>query len=269
MRMWRQWLWLLAVLGMVSLVGCDTVDRVIGRGPGPKLAEVKAKLDDKDWRGAQKLLNRLLHGKEIGASVYAAAIEMLLDADRPTEAYDWAVAGLKATPNGSPTEHAQLYRLKGAALLELQDPQGAVAANRAALHLDPTSPLVMNDLAYALVEQSDPMPHLDEANRLARRAVEGAVKAGISDVGYGVMLDTLGWIQFKMGEWTSAAANLGRAADLAPQEPVILYHQARLYESRGRDEEAIILLKRAIRIDPSLDIAARALKELLMTRDAS
>lgn len=117
----------------------------------------------------------------------------------------------------------------------------AEADFRASLALEPDRPQVLNYLGYSLVEKQI---KLDEALEMIERAV-----AARPDSGY--IVDSLGWVLFRMGRFEEAVEHMERAVELMPVDPVVNDHLGDVYWSVGRAREAEFQWKRALSfIDP-------------------
>ncbi|PRX37298.1 Flp pilus assembly protein TadD, contains TPR repeats [Meinhardsimonia xiamenensis] len=134
----------------------------------------------------------------------------------------------------------------------------AEADFRKALELEPDQPQVLNYLGYSYVEMNI---NLDEAMDLIKRAVEAR-----PDSGY--IVDSLGWVQFRLGDYEQAVVNLERAAELMPTDPIINDHLGDAYWAVGREREARVQWKRALSFNPEPDEADRIRRKLEVGLDA-
>jgi tetratricopeptide (TPR) repeat protein len=100
-----------------------------------------------------------------------------------------------------------------------------------ALELYPDQPLVLNYLAYNWVDQG---VHLDEALRMLRRAAEQRPDDGS-------ILDSLGWANYRLGNFQEAARYLEQAIKLQPDDPDVAKHLGDAYVKLGRADDAKIL----------------------------
>lgn len=117
----------------------------------------------------------------------------------------------------------------------------AEADFRRALELRPNQPLVLNYLGYSLVEKKI---KLDEALDMIERAA-----AERPDSGY--IIDSLGWILYRLGRYEEAVGHMERAAELMPVDPVVNDHLGDVFWAVGRETEAQFQWKRALSfIDP-------------------
>ena len=112
---------------------------------------------------------------------------------------------------------------------------------RRALELNPDQPQVLNYLGYSLVERQE---KLDEALGMIERAV-----AARPDSGY--IVDSLGWVLFRLGRYDEAVEHMERAVELMPVDPVVNDHLGDVYWAVGRGREAEFQWKRALSfVDP-------------------
>lgn len=114
----------------------------------------------------------------------------------------------------------------------------AALRDYAALHARvPDDATIANDLAWLLVENRSDPASLAQAQALAER---------FSDIDDFRGLDTLGWIEFKRGEFTIAVATLQRAARLAPDSALTQMHLGLALHASGDVARALPLLRKAL-----------------------
>ncbi|WP_343222762.1 tetratricopeptide repeat protein [Mameliella sediminis] len=126
--------------------------------------------------------------------------------------------------------------------------QEAEADFRKALDLNPEQPQVLNYLGYSLVEKQI---KLDEALDMIERAVKARPNAGY-------IVDSLGWVLFRLGRYEEAVPHMERAAELMPIDPVVNDHLGDVYWAVGREREAEFMWKRALSFVDWEDAAAEA-----------
>ncbi len=112
----------------------------------------------------------------------------------------------------------------------------AEADFRAALDLNPEQPQVLNYLGYSLVEKQI---KLDEALDMIERAA-----AARPDSGY--IIDSLGWVLYRLGRYKEAVGHMERAAELMPVDPIVNDHLGDVYWAVGRKTEARFQWRRAL-----------------------
>ncbi|MQY42362.1 tetratricopeptide repeat protein [Epibacterium sp. SM1969] len=121
------------------------------------------------------------------------------------------------------------------------DWEQAEADFRAALALNPNQPQVLNYLGYSLVEKQT---KLDEALAMIERAVEAQPEAGY-------IVDSLGWVLYRLGRYEEAVGHMETAVELMPVDPVVTDHLGDVYWAVGRFREAEFQWSRALSfIDP-------------------
>ena len=113
-----------------------------------------------------------------------------------------------------------------------------------ALELRPEQPYVLNYLGYSWVEKG---MNIARARKMIERAVEQR-----QDDGY--IVDSLGWVLYRLGDFTGSVKQLERAIRLKPSDPVINDHLGDAYWRVGRKLEAEFQWRRALVLDPSEDL---------------
>lgn len=164
-----------------------------------------------------------------------------------------------------------LHFLRGMMRDRAGDWAGAEADLRTALALVPDEPGVLNYLGYSLLERN-PQPGSQATE--ARSLIEKAAQLRPGDGG---IIDSLGWMQLRLGDVDKAVITLERAVILEPQDPAItghlgdaLWRQGRRIEARFRWRQAMALVgagtqaaaeRRQLqaRLDYGLDAAAAML----------
>ena len=174
-------------------------------------------------------------------SVYTAMGDLHRQQDNfayAVTAYDRA---LELTEEGARTEWF-LHYVRGISHERLDNWPEAEADFRAALAIRPDQPQVLNYLGYSMVEKR---VNLDEALEMIERAV-----AARPDSGY--IVDSLGWVLYRLGRYEEAVGHMERAVELMPVDPVVNDHLGDVYWAVGRYREAEFQWSRALSfIDPT------------------
>lgn len=113
-----------------------------------------------------------------------------------------------------------------------------------ALELQPDQPNVLNYLAYSWIDQG---LHLDRAVTM----IENAAQQRPED---GAIIDSLGWVQYRTGDFGKAVETLENAVRLMPQDAVINDHLGDAYWQVGRRLEAQFQWQRALSFDPEPEV---------------
>ncbi|WP_372602604.1 tetratricopeptide repeat protein [Actibacterium sp.] len=129
-----------------------------------------------------------------------------------------------------------VYYARGIANERLGNWPEAEADFRMALSLDPDQARVLNYLGYSYVEQKI---NLDEALDMIERAA-----ASRPDSGY--IIDSLGWVYYRLGRFAEAVEPMERAVELLPVDPVVNDHLGDVLWAVGRRNEAQFQWKRAL-----------------------
>lgn len=192
-----------------------------------------------DVDGAARLLRTLGDAYPRRPEALVTLGELLRKHERYGEAvaaYDGALQRI-----GTPAAHDwALFYSRGIALERSGEWTRAESDFLKALELAPDQPHVLNYLGYSWVEKGINLPQ-------ARRMIEKAVELRPGD---GYILDSLGWVLYRLGEYDDAVRHLERAAELKPEDPTIndhlgdaLWRVGRLDEARYQWQRALLLAK--------------------------
>ncbi len=205
-----------------------------------RLVTMRALVLDRAGKAAQAiaLLRHAMADKERSgadreaAELLEALAETLSRAGRPAE----AVQALRAAVAAHPEDEGLLYALT-TAYERAGQADAALAQAKALLALAPDHADALNFVAYAYAEKG---VRLDEAERLVRRALEIRPRSGY-------ILDSLGWVHFRRGDFRRAVEVLEKADGLAGPEPTILEHLGDAYHAAARPGEAAAAYRRALK----------------------
>ncbi|NPD20059.1 tetratricopeptide repeat protein [Rhodophyticola sp. DY48A3-103] len=151
-----------------------------------------------------------------------------------------------------------LYYARGISYDNLEQWEEAEADFRAALELSPGQPNVLNYLGYSLVEQRR---NLDEALDMIERAVTARPTSGY-------IVDSLGWVFYRLGRYEEAVDPMERAVELLPNDSIVNDHLGDVYWMVGREREARFQWSRALSFGPEPAEAARIRRKLDVGLDA-
>ena len=132
--------------------------------------------------------------------------------------------------------HWGLLYERGIALERSKQWQAAEADFLKALEFRPEEPRVLNYLGYSWVDQGI---NLDRARAMIERAVSKRPNDGY-------VVDSLGWVFYRLGRYNEAVKHLERAVELRPQDPIINDHLGDAYWRAGRKLEASFQWSHAI-----------------------
>lgn len=134
----------------------------------------------------------------------------------------------------------RLLFARGAARERLGQWPEAEADLKEALRLDPDNADILNHLGYSWIDRG---LNLEEGMRLISRAVDLEPRSGL-------IIDSLGWAYYRMGDYDRAVLHLERAVELRPGDAVINDHLGDAYWRVGRRLEAHYQWQRALQLDP-------------------
>lgn len=137
--------------------------------------------------------------------------------------------------------------------LERQDKwEQAEADFRKVLDLYPDQPMVLNYLGYSLVDRG---MKLEEALEM----IKTAVRLRPTD---GYIVDSLGWVYYRLGRYEEAVSQLERAVALRPQDPILNDHLGDAYWKVGRKLEARFKWNHARDLEPEPDHLEKILDKI-------
>ena len=129
-----------------------------------------------------------------------------------------------------------LHRSLGVSLERLGETQAAETHLLRAIEIDPGDAYALNYLGYWWADEGR---KLDQAIAMIERAVSHRPSSGF-------LVDSLGWVHYKLGDPARAVGYLERATELEPSDPEITGHLGDVYWALGRREEAMFKWRLAL-----------------------
>ncbi|HZE22249.1 MAG TPA: tetratricopeptide repeat protein, partial [Desulfobaccales bacterium] len=174
---------------------------------------------------------------------------------------DRAIQALKA--GLGKVEQPQEIHFRLAVLYEKQHNRAkSIEQIKQVLKLDPYNPEAQNFLGYTYAEGG---VHLDEAEKLIREALESKPNSGH-------IIDSLGWVLYKKGQYAKAVAELERAHRIMPQDGTVAEHLGDAYSRQKRYRDALRIYRRALGLEnankPELQKKINHLEVLMMQESA-
>ncbi|MCF8467674.1 MAG: tetratricopeptide repeat protein [Sneathiella sp.] len=186
---------------------------------------------------------------EAAAADYPAEIEALVilaDLNRDMKNWKEAARNYGRAIDRLPTledRHWSLFYARGIAYEQSKQWPLAEADLLKALKLRPDHPQVLNYLAYSWVDRHE---NLDKAKEMLIKAVSLRPQDGY-------IVDSLGWLYYRLGEYGNAVVQLEKAVSLEGADPTITDHLADAYWRVGRRDEARYQWQRALWLNPAED----------------
>ncbi len=153
--------------------------------------------------------------------------------DKAIKAYDRAIDAMGGKVS---SDHWVILYARGMSYEQLGNSKKAEEDLMAALEFQPDHPYLLNYLGYSWADQGK---KLNESLEMIQKAV--TLKP---DDGY--IVDSLGWVYYKVGRYDEAVAELERAVELVPYDPIINDHLGDAYWNVGRKNEARFQWARAL-----------------------
>jgi predicted Zn-dependent protease len=193
-------------------------------------------------RGDIATARRMLHeistsGEREQSQVIIAEGQMLREANQLKEALDVLNAGIKKFPNNTDLLYDYAMLAEKANQLEAME-----TALRKIMQLAPDNQHAYNALGYSLAERNI---RLDEAHAL----IEKALKLAPEDP---FIMDSMGWVQFRLGKLKEAESTLRRAYELRPDAEIAV-HLGEVLWVKGQKDDAQRLWRDAQTKDPQND----------------
>ncbi len=148
--------------------------------------------------------------------------------------------------------HWTLFYSSGIAFERLKEWPKAEVDFLKALDLRPDQPSVLNYLGYSWVELGKNLVR-------ARKMIEKAVSRRPRD---GYIVDSLGWVLYRLGDLKGAVKQMERAVELRPEDPTINDHLGDVYWKAKRRTEARFQWQRALTLEPNKEDIPKINKKL-------
>jgi membrane associated rhomboid family serine protease/Flp pilus assembly protein TadD len=205
-------------------------------------------LEQRDFAAAIDLIKSLRQRDPDDGQLDGLLFQALFGAKR----WDELAALLRRQLRDDP-ENSQLSLALADVLMKATRWDEAAAIYRKLLASRPTDPLLLNNLAYLYADGMN--SNLDEALRMARQATMLAPRESS-------FWDTLAWVYYRQGRWDDAYRAQREAVLLKPDEAEIRFHMGAIREARGETAAAREEYRESLKLDPSLQPAAAALRRL-------
>lgn len=154
-------------------------------------------------------------------------------------AYDRALALIPDPPKSA----WGLFYARGIALERSKNWTRAESDFLKALEMEPDEPYVLNYLGYSWIEQGI---NLEQARKMIEKAVEQRPTDGF-------IVDSLGWVLYRSGDYPRAVEFLQRAVELHPEDATLNDHLGDALWRVGRIQEAKFQWQRALISNPEDD----------------
>ncbi|MFP4650228.1 MAG: tetratricopeptide repeat protein [Desulfobacterales bacterium] len=141
------------------------------------------------------------------------------------------VEGLSREP-----ENTVLHYEMGVLYDRMGDTEAAIDKMKLVIEMDPENADAYNYLGYTYADRD---MRLDEAESLVRRALE-------IDPDNGFILDSMGWVYYRKGDYERAKEYIEKALDRVSDDPAILEHMGDVSLKLDEPEKALDYYRRAV-----------------------
>lgn len=212
-----------------------------------RVASMRAKTGDLD--GARRQLNDLrVRQPSLAVRLYQVEGDILAQAGRLREALDLYNTVLADQPDN----HDLLYA-RALVAERLDDLTLAEADLRRIVTEDPSNFHAWNALGYTLADRTDRL----------QEALEYIEKAQALAPDEAAVIDSLGWVHYRLGNLELAAEHLKRAYELSRGDAEVTAHYGEVLWQQGKRKEARALWEKARRSDPDNLPLQKTLKKYL------
>jgi Flp pilus assembly protein TadD len=200
-----------------------------------------------DMRGARALLTSLKPETERDQTqIISAEAQLLRDANQTADALAVLQVGIKRFPKNTDLLYDYAMVAEKSNKMELME-----TTLRKVIELAPNNQHAYNALGYSLAERNI---RLQEAYAL----IDKALKLAPEDP---FIMDSMGWVQFRLGKLKEAEEVLHRAYQLRP-DPEIAVHLGEVLWVKGQKDDAHKLWRDANTKDPQNDTLKNTLSRL-------
>jgi len=190
-------------------------------------------LDDEE--GAFDLLDDFAEASPNNAvEVVALKAQLLISLDRLDEGLALYEKAITFRP-----DNQNLILGRAELLLQIGRQDEAIAEYRAAVKRWPDSSMALNALGYTLADRTD---QYKEAEKLIRKALALNPESP-------AIIDSLGWVLYKLGQHEEGLAELQRAYERM-EDPEVASHLVEVLAELERRDEALALLESAEKLHP-------------------
>ena len=188
-----------------------------------RLREAVTAVRTDDLERALQLIRQMRTRHPNEPEYYRLEARILAEMDQLKAAEQVAGRGLQGSPN-----HVELLYTRAIVREQRGNYAGMEADIRRVIEQRPEQARAYNFLGYSLADRG---VRLREALDLVQKAQELEPEAGY-------VIDSLGWVHYRLGDLDKAEQLLRRALQLTPQDAEILSHLGEVLEAQGRANEA-------------------------------
>jgi len=203
--------------------------------------------DDKRYDDSIEILHQLQNAeKKYAVKAYILESQIYKSQGKIDEAVQTLTRSLQLIPNNS------ILLYDRAMLFESQNKIDKVEIDlKQIINNDPNNFNALNALGYTLADHD---LKLDEAYEYIKKAIELSPEDP-------AIRDSLGWIQYKLGEYEEAESNFNLALDSNIEDPELYIHQYKTYLKLNKVDQAKALLIKAKELFPENENILKLLQD--------
>ena len=160
------------------------------------------------------------------------------------------------------SKNIELIFLLGVIYEEIDEFDNFLIQMAKVIKVDPKHANALNYIGYTLAEKGI---RLNDAEKYIKRALEVKPSSGH-------IIDSLGWLYYKKGDYDKAVKELERAMTFLPEDPVIAEHLGDAYIKTRNLRKALAVYEKAVSLDPNnkdLNLKLEKLKTTLSIKGSS
>jgi tetratricopeptide (TPR) repeat protein len=180
----------------------------------------------------------MLKGSQSNTSlvrIYLAEGELLRSVEKYAEAMEVYNTALGIIPGNNDLLYARALTAESVDRIDILE-----ADLRAVLKTQPDNAPALNALGFTLADQTN---RYDEAYKLIKRAIEIMPEDA-------AVIDSFGWVHYRMGNYDEAVRLLRRALSRFPDSEIAAHLGEVLWVS-GNQQEAKVIWQKALKISPN------------------
>lgn len=193
-----------------------------------------------------RLQNVRFRNPDYNIALLSMEANVLMDEGQMDEAGRVLNNAVGAFPN-----NIQLLFLRSVYSQEINDLALMEEDLRRIIQLNPNNPVAYNSLGYTLADRTD---RFNEAYELIKRAFELAPNDA-------AIIDSLGWVQYRLGMYEEAIDNLDRAYELFPDHEVAA-HLGEVLWVTGERTQARSIWRKALESQPNSEFIRSTMERL-------
>jgi tetratricopeptide (TPR) repeat protein len=191
-------------------------------------------MDAGNYPEAEAVLKKAVAAQPLELESHATLADLYLSQGRKQEAITKLQADLRDDPK-NPGAYLTLAMLHESS----KDYAAAMQVYASALEADTDFWFAANNLAFLIAETTQMKADLERAKALALKAVQTRPQNP-------ALLDTLGWVLFRMGDLQMAQRLIEQALFAAPEDEVLNYHLGAVLKQLSRNGDAREKLEKAL-----------------------